>query len=80
MTYFVFLILGAPTGLWLRSGTQLSALTGAIGYAFLYYLLSMRLGKELANVGLLGPGLAAWTTNAIYLAIGLFLMRRMVKR
>ncbi len=80
VTYLVFLILGAPTGLWLRSGTQLGALTGATAYAFLYYLLSMRLGKELAGVGLIGPGLAAWTTNGIYLAIGLFLLRRMVRR
>ena len=79
-TYLVFLLLGSATGLLLRSGTQLGALAAATGYAFLYYILSMRVGRELAEVGLIPPGVAAWTVNALYLAVGLSLVRRQLWR
>lgn len=70
-TYILFLLLGAPTGVFLRTGTQLAAFTGAMGYAFLYYLLALRLGKELAGWGHVSPELAAWATNGIFLGLGI---------
>jgi lipopolysaccharide export system permease protein len=79
-TYLIFLLLGAPTGLLLRSGTHLGAISGAIGYAFLYYILSMRLGKELAVAGALAPAAAAWATDALFVALGVFLFRRSMRR
>jgi lipopolysaccharide export LptBFGC system permease protein LptF len=69
-----------PTGIFLRSGTQLSAFGVAVGYAFLYYLLTLRLGKELALAGVVPPGPAAWSTTAIFLVLGLVLLRRAVWR
>jgi lipopolysaccharide export LptBFGC system permease protein LptF len=72
-TYVVFLLLGAATGLWLRKGTQLGALSTAVGFALLYYILSMKLGAELAEVRLLPLAVAAWATNALFLAAGLIL-------
>lgn len=70
-TYLLFLLLGLPTGVALRSSTQLGAFTGAVGYAFLYYVLAMRLGKVLADTGSIPPVLAAWATNGLFLAVGL---------
>ncbi len=77
-TYLVFLILGVPTGIFLRSGTQLGAFSGAIGYAFLYYVLALRLGKELAAFGSMPAGLAAWATDALFLLVGLVLCVRVL--
>lgn len=79
-SYGVFLLLAAATGLWLKSGTQLGAMTGAIGLAFVYYMLSLELGKELAKVGLVPPEVAAWATNVIFLVLGLVLARKVLWR
>jgi lipopolysaccharide export LptBFGC system permease protein LptF len=79
-TYLLFLLLGLPTGVVLRSSTQLGAFTGAVGYAFLYYVLAMRLGKELAETGAIAPFVAAWATNALFLVVGLVFFVRAVLR
>lgn len=79
-TYVIFLLLGIPTGILLRSGTQLGAFTGAIGYAFLYYLLALRLGAQLAQFGAVPPVLAAWATNGLFLALGVVLCWRVLWR
>ncbi|NOT30592.1 MAG: YjgP/YjgQ family permease [Planctomycetes bacterium] len=79
-TYLLFLLLGLPTGLVLRSSTHLGAFTGAVGYAFLYYVLAMRLGKVLGATGAVPPLLAAWATNGLFLVVGLFLSVRALWR
>ena len=79
-TYLVFLLIGVPTGLWLRSGGQLSGLGFAALYAFSYYILSLRLGGDLAEDGTLPPWLAAWTTNLIGMVIGTVLLFRTIRR
>ena len=79
-TYVVFLLLGAATGLWLRRGTQLGAMSTAIGFALLYYILSMRLGSELAGLRLVPLAFAAWATNGLFLAAGIILTRRFLWR
>lgn len=79
-TYLLFLLLGVPTGVVLRSSTQLGAFTGAVGYAFLYYVLAMRLGKVLAATGTISPIVAAWATNGLFLAVGLVLFVRALWR
>jgi len=78
--YLVFLLLGIPTGVALRSSTQLGAFTGAVGYALLYYVLAMRLGKVLAATGALGPLVAAWATNGLFLVVGLIFLVRALWR
>jgi len=79
-TYLLFLLLGLPTGVALRSSTQLGAFTGAVGYAFVYYVLAMRLGKVLAATGAIAPLVAAWATNGLFLAVGLVLFVRALWR
>ncbi|HEX6882887.1 MAG TPA: LptF/LptG family permease [Planctomycetota bacterium] len=79
-TYLLFLLLGVPTGLALRSTTPLGAFTGAIGYAFLYYVLAMRLGKVLAEAGAVPPVLAAWATNGLFLVVGVVFFVRALWR
>ena len=76
----LFFLLGAPTGLILRRGTRLGALAIAVGYALAYYLLSMRLGKQLAFSETLPPAMAAWLTTAIGTLLGVFLMRKATRR
>ncbi len=80
MTYLLFLLLGIPTGIRLRSSTQLGAFSGAIGYAFIYYILAMRLGKELALSGTVPALVAAWATDAIFLGVGLIFFVRTLWR
>jgi lipopolysaccharide export system permease protein len=79
-TYLLFLLLGIPTGVVLRSSTPLGAFTGAVGYAFLYYVLDMRLGKVLAATGMIHPLVAAWATNGLFLAVGLVFFVRALWR
>ncbi len=75
-TYLVFLLLGASTALLMRRGTQLGAIAVSVGYALLYYLLSMRLAKVLAGDNVLPPELAAWSVIALGLVGGYFLTRK----
>lgn len=75
-TYFMFLLLGIPTGLLLRRGTQLAALSVAVGYALLYYLLSLRLGKQLAMSQVVPPLVGAWVVNGLGVVSGFVLMWR----
>jgi lipopolysaccharide export LptBFGC system permease protein LptF len=79
-TYVLFLLLGVPTGLLLRRGTQLGALAAAVGYALLYYLLEMRLGKTMASWGMMPPGLAAWATSILGGIAGVWLCWRAFRR
>lgn len=79
-TYFIFLLLGLPTGIFLRSGTQLGAFTGAVGYAFLYYVMDMRLGEWLAEIGAISAGGGAWSTNALFGIAGIALTYRALWR
>jgi lipopolysaccharide export system permease protein len=74
--YVLFLLLGAPTGVLLRRGSQLAALAAAVGYGLAYYLIQMRLGKELTYVGIADPIIGAWSADALFLAVGLVLMRK----
>jgi lipopolysaccharide export system permease protein len=69
-TYFIFLLLGASTALMMQRGTQLGALAVAVGYALLYYVLSMRLGKILVSAHAVAPGPAAWAAIVIGIAAG----------
>jgi lipopolysaccharide export LptBFGC system permease protein LptF len=76
----MFLLLGIPTGLLLRRGSQLGAFAAAVGYALIYYLLSMRLGKGLGVAGAVPQWLAAFGTTILGSLIGLvmsfFALRR----
>ncbi len=78
-TYLMFLALGMPVGLLLRRGTRLGALSVAVGFALLYYVLSMRLGKQLALNNVLPPILCAWAVNGAGFVAGLALLRKAFK-
>ncbi len=79
-TYLMFILLGVPTGLLLRRGTQLGALAAAVGYAMTYYLLSIRLGKALTGWGVVPPAVGAWATPALGSVAGLWLCWRAFRR
>ncbi len=72
-TCVMFLLLGASTALLLRRGTQLLALTVSVAYVLAYYLLSMRVGKLLAQNHLMPPEAAAWMVAVIGLLAGVIL-------
>ena len=72
----IFCLLGFPMGALLRHSSQLAAFACAMGYGFVYYLLFLRLGKELVGFEAVPPAVAAWTTNGLFTALGAFLFRR----
>jgi lipopolysaccharide export LptBFGC system permease protein LptF len=73
LTPLLFVLLGVPTGLLLRSGTQLAALAVAVGYALVYYLLQMRLSKTFGQHGAIPYWVAAWGVTVLGCATGLWL-------
>lgn len=80
LTCLMFVLLGAPTGILMRRGTQLAALAVAVGYAILYWISSLRLGETLGRAGVLPPAAAAWGMLGLWVLIALFLTRRAFSR
>ncbi|MEO2146377.1 MAG: LptF/LptG family permease [bacterium] len=80
VVYFLFLLLGAPTGLILRRGNQLAALAVASGYGIGYYALSMSLGSELAGHTSLPVMLVAWGPTCLGVMASLPLLYRGLRR
>lgn len=78
--FYLFLGLGAATGLLMRRGTQLGALAVAAGYGILYYVISMRLGKELGLSTKFPPWLGAWLMTALGGGFSIALLRRALRR
>ncbi len=78
--YYLFLGLGAATGLMMRRGTQLGALAVAAGYGIVYYVLNMRIGKELGLSSSLPPWVGAWLTTIIGGVIAAALMKKAMRR
>jgi lipopolysaccharide export LptBFGC system permease protein LptF len=78
--FVVFLLLGTATGLAQSRGNQLKGLAAAAGYALLFYLLHMRLGKQLADKGVLPPEPCAWTAIAIGTLAGAWSCWRVFRR
>lgn len=78
--YLVFLFLGMPLGLLLGRRTQLGALSVAVGVALVYYLLALRLGQQLALNHVMPPFYCAWTVNALGFAVGLVLLRKVMRQ
>jgi lipopolysaccharide export LptBFGC system permease protein LptF len=79
-SFLMFALLGVPTALWRRSSTQLGALSCAMGFAFLYYVVGLNLGKDTASSGVVDPALAAWGANLLGTAGALVLVRRILWR
>ncbi|MEZ6003366.1 MAG: LptF/LptG family permease [Planctomycetota bacterium] len=78
--YLIFLLVGAPTGILLRKGTQLGALTVAIGFGLVYYALSVQLGRDLGRGGHVPTWAAVGFVPAVGLLVSLPLVARTVKR
>lgn len=72
----VFLLLGVPTGLRFWRRRQLLAIAAGVGYALVYYVLSMRLGHVLVEHRVLSAESGAWVLPAIGLLVGGELCRR----
>ena len=76
----VFALLGASTGLLLRRGTRMAALAVAVGYALAYWLIALRLGKELAISGDIPPALGGWSAVIVMGTVGVVLTRKAFSR
>jgi len=78
--FLLFVLFGAPIGLRLRKGTRLAAMSASVGVAFVYYIGSLQLGKQLAEIAGVAPDLAVWSTNAVGFVVGLVLTWRSLGR
>ncbi|MCE9593225.1 MAG: LptF/LptG family permease [Planctomycetes bacterium] len=76
LTPLLYLLLGLPTGLLMKSSTQLGSLAVAVAFALVYYILSMRISKSLAQEGAVHVYLAAWTVPVVGALIGAWLCRK----
>ena len=76
----MFLLLGMPTGLFLRKGSQLASLAVAIGYALVYYIVSMRIGKLLSVNEVVPTWFAAFGASLVGSALGLLLLARAARQ
>ena len=72
----VFLMLGVPTGLRFWRRRQLLAIAAGVGYALVYYVLSMRLGHVLVEHGVFEAELGAWVLPIVGVLVGGELCRR----
>ena len=71
---FVFVLFGAPIALrFPRGGVGLTI--GVSLFVFALYYVGLIAGEALADRGFLPPWLAMWSTNMVFLAIGLALLR-----
>jgi len=76
LSCLMFVLVGCSTGVLMRKGTQLGALAAAIGYALVYWIFSLRLGKEIVAVGSVDPWVGAWGPLAVFCLLGVLLTRR----
>ena len=80
VTCLAFILLGAPTGILMKQGTRMGALAVAVGYAIAYWILSLRLGKELGSAGIVAPWVGAWGPVVLSAIAGAFLCWRAFRR
>jgi lipopolysaccharide export LptBFGC system permease protein LptF len=76
----LFLLLGVPTGLILRRGTQLGAMTVAVAYVLLHHVLTMKVGKTLGLTEGVPVWLGAWGTSIAGLLVAIVMIRRALMR
>ena len=72
---FVFVLIGAPLGVRARRG-GLGFAMGMSTLVFVFYYLALTGGENLADRRLLPPWLGMWISNIVFLAFGLWLLRR----
>lgn len=75
----VFFLVGAPIGLLLSGGTQLGALASSVGFALVYYTITLRFGRDLASHGTIPPWLGGWGGALLGLTLGLVLTVRVFR-
>lgn len=80
VTCLMFLLLGAPTGLYLRRGTQLGALAVSVVFALVYFLLTLRVGKVMAEAGTVPAWLGAWSSTLLGGVAGLWMTWRILRK
>jgi len=80
LTCLMFVLVGTGTGILMRRGTQLAALAVSVGYAVMYWVLALRLGKELIFKQVIAPWMGTWGPLLICAAGGFWLLRRAFRR
>ena len=78
--YLVFLVLGIPTGLRLKTESMLGAVGVTAFYACAYYVISLRVGDLAAETDFVPVWIAAWSGNLLGLGLALVLVTRWWRR
>ena len=71
---FVFVLMGAPLGVIVRSRGAAVSVAVSIAFFFAYWMFLIG-GEELADRGYVSPALAMWAPNLLFGAIGALLLR-----
>jgi len=71
----VFAVLGAGCCVGARKNGRFYSIAVSVGLAFAYYVVSAVL-RSLGNEGVISPPVAAWSANALFLAVGAGLIMR----
>ena len=74
----VFALLGVPLGIMAQRG-GLGVSAGFSIIFFLVYWIFLISGEDLAERGFVSPGVAMWSPNVLFAALGLFLIWRQTR-
>ncbi|MCA8981061.1 MAG: LptF/LptG family permease [Planctomycetes bacterium] len=80
LTCLMFVFIGTGTGILMRRGTQLAALAVSVGYAVMYWVLALRLGKELIFDQVIPTWAGTWGPLLICAVGGFWLIRKAFRR
>ncbi|MCM0084086.1 LPS export ABC transporter permease LptF [Geomonas sp. Red32] len=72
---FVFALIALPLGIQNRRSGKAAGFSVSIGVILLYYIM-LSGAKTLGERGIFSPALASWSPNAIFLLLGIYLLRK----
>lgn len=75
---FIFVLIGIPLGLSIRSGGLGAACLAAVGI-FIFYWVTLVQGEKLADRELLSPWIGMWCANILIGAVGLWIFFRVAR-
>ena len=74
----LFVLLGAPLGIWAKRGGFAISTAFSFGFFLLYYILLIT-GEELADRNYISPEIGMWAPNGVLLMISLYFIFYLIR-